>query len=273
MWPYSGESGPYDVHRYDLELDGKPGLDCVIRIGDPQDTHCEFLVYLSRDTAWKFAGFIEAGNNIVGPPAARTESTPSGRSLLVITQTMGNQYYQTETWFEVSGSSIRQCFTHYNNVVQHEPKTHPLAIPVYVDMTSTPKLFDADDGGVFVEFHVQARFAGAWHETWPDRPDTVAAKDAGLLFERTGAIRYRSKAHGAFRWDSASDWTEDEFNGVVFDDREEFLHHYAKQLAQVARAGTDAQKLWLRLYLHGCNDSADRQQVESQLPPADTNNP
>jgi hypothetical protein len=265
LWPYNDESGPYVVERFDLELDGLPGVDCAIRVGDQWSTHCEFLVFTSDGPAWRFRGAIDAGNNQTGPPTARAECTPSGKPFLVISQTNGYAYQRVESWFRISRGPVEECLARVAGISAHDVRPYPTSGPVIAEIESRSSLLDTDGGGVTAEIHVHARFRAARHPFWSKDSGPVV-EQAGVLFERQGVIRYRLGSGGTFQPDPASPWTEKDFDELRDDQRERILHRYNADLTQLARAGTEPQRAWLRLFLEMCDDTDDRRHVEDQLP-------
>jgi hypothetical protein len=265
LWPYNGESGPYAVYRYDLELDGQPGCDAAILVGDQWHTHNEFLIFCRRGDSWNFLGFIIAGNNLGPMPKARVQTTPAGRRLLIITQRGGYTDREVDGWFRIEGDTIKPCLSRYGAVIHHDLSGQASRAPLIADMDWEPRFFDTPDGRIGADVHVHARLTGGISPAWPATPERDLAKDAGVVLDREGTIRFRADSSGVFHFDTSSDWTEDELDMVGFDSPDEFLHRHAARLIPLARTGTDAQKAWLRLFVGLCNDCDAKTQIKESL--------
>jgi hypothetical protein len=82
MWPYAGESGPFQVIRHDMELDGRAGIDCALQISDPYLTHTQLLLFTCEFDRWTFAGTVDQANNAHSPAVIFMEADEVGPVLV-----------------------------------------------------------------------------------------------------------------------------------------------------------------------------------------------
>jgi hypothetical protein len=107
-----------------------------------------------------------------------------------------------------------------------------------------------------VTYRVEAAYSGNVEPSWGRQP----------LFQREGVARFVQVANGRFILDTShSTWTEGQLTGLATDGPDEFLLHNARQIAELARSENPDNRLWVGALLSQCRDSAQKDQIASQM--------
>ncbi len=268
-WPYDGESGPLQVRRFDLELDGQPGVDCVVHIEDAHHVHGEMLFFLRRGDTWSCAGLVDVGNQTVRSPEPRSETAPDGRAWLVVRECSGSSgagtSYQLvqDTWLSVDEYGVRLALQ--TSVEGHRKGRRPLgALPVEWELSSAAPKISITGSGLELEYTATIHATAAWPDGWPGSLAQMPLDPAAELFTREVVMRFRwDPVQGSLTPQPGIDpWIgQSGVSDALLGGPDEFLHAAAADLEPVARRPSAAQREWLDMYLNQCSPTPERERL------------
>jgi hypothetical protein len=253
-------SGPFSARVFHLEVDGRNdggnGTDAVVRIGDPAEWDWQYLVFASRSSGWKFLGNIDLPNNRLEDPKPESVVIGPGRAWLVVHSLRPSNNglsaeYDTR-WFQVMGDRLVEVLKMPGHGRRYDSSL-PFSVTYRAEVIDT---FLTPENQAAVTYRVEATYFGSGTPAWGREP----------LFRREGIARYVQAANSRFILDSSqSTWTEGQLTGLAKDGTDEFLHHNARQVSELARSEDADKRLWVGALLSQCQDSPEKEQISSEM--------
>jgi hypothetical protein len=260
-WAYNGESGPFRVSRIDLEIDGQPGEDCIVLIGDSSGSHWHALVFAHTGEAWRLVTWLDLPNSPRAAPQFRSESH-AGALWLVVTQLAGHgSDYQLwrDAW-------ISCAHRHISTVLQTHVRGHGLS-PSWErnwSLASEPPVITRERRRWLIEYPVEVTFtAGAdlWTEVNGRTPPPT-------LFKRCGTLRYESRSRtGPFLPAASVDgsWEPAKLENMILGWPHEFVAENIGELLTLATSGSPEIRAWLAALLEQCTPTQHTEHLRETL--------
>jgi hypothetical protein len=270
FWPYDGDSGPLEVSRSELEIDGRAGTDCVVRIGDRGGTHWEMLVFLRDGGGWRFAHCVAVPGQSLLAPTARVECAPDGRHWLVIRACLGadgnaiSYALFGDTWLSVSPSGVRIALA--ATIKGYDLRLgRPGSAEACWELDSQPCRLAPSPNGLILEYPLVLRAGAVSGQRVSGIPPPLTA----------GAELFTRRFTARFRWDpsrrvfetipGASPWERAPIMEALLNGPDGFVTAAVEDLMVIARRGTADQRAWLALYLTQCATSPARDSLLEAL--------
>lgn len=272
-WTFDIDGGLTTVRRFDLELDGQPGEDCILRLRSEQGFGHQMLLYLRRGDEYRYFGYFDVGQLLIGEPTPRTVKTPDGRTWIVVRTELGTggsdgtYALHGETWLTIRRGRLETALVdtptdgHVRNPMSG--KCH-YAVE-WVLSTSAPRLF-TDAGDVMIEYELTCRFDAGWKDAWDQLGGASEAQRAGELLTRRETIHYRwDRKQRKFLPDPGGTLPNWQSMYAMWYDSDGFLDANVDRLVEMARTAEPGRRAWLRLFLSDCAPSEQRGAVEAAL--------
>ena len=237
------------------DVDGDGRDDAVLTVCDEEVSECQILILASGDAGLHALGTVDRYNQHSRTPEWRITAAESGARWFVVESMAGSGAgfdHVVATWYEPGDGGLSE-------VLEHSVEGHVSGHDMPFNRTfhsGSPRV--SEDGSITIEVSFTATYTNG---------EAFEIEDLGELFVRSGTVRYRFDPDGgAFEHDDdASDWTEAELAGVFSDDEQGFLQHNVAQLKEMALAGTDPQRSWLRKFLERCESCPEKDIVQNVL--------
>ncbi len=272
-WTFDVDGGPITVRRYDLEIDGRPGEDCILRLRAERGFGHQLLVYLRRGDEYRYLGYFDVGQLLIGEPTPRTVKTPDGRTWIVVRTELGTggsdgtYALHGQTWLTIRNGRIEAGLVdtptdgHARN-----PKGGSRHYPVEWTLSSSPPRVFTDAGGVMIECELTCRFDAGWKDAWDQLGGASEAQRGGELLTRRETIRYRwDRKQRKFLPDPGGTLPNWQAMYAMWWDADGFLNGNVDRLVEMARTTEPGRRAWLRLFLSDCAPSEQRGAVEAAL--------
>lgn len=274
-WTFDVDGGPITVRRYDLEIDGRPGEDCILRLRAERGFGHQMLVYLRRGDEYRYFGYFDVGQLIFGEPTPRGVKSPDGRTWIVVRTELGTAgsdgtyALHGETWLTIRRGRLEAGLVdtptdgHDRNARSGRQLNR-----IEWSLTSAPPRIVSDpaSGQMMIEYDLTWRFDAGWVDAWDDVAWADHAQRGGELFARTDTLRYRWEPDQfAFRPYPAAQppYIQSQFAMVGSPDT--FLNAHLAKFLELAQTAEPGRRAWLRLFLSDCAPSEQRGAVEEAL--------
>lgn len=276
-WTVDGESGPIAVQRFDLEIDGRPGLDCVLRLSPETGFGQQMIVFLRRGAAWLYIGYFDIIQMITGLSEPTTMTDPSGRIWLRTRTELGTGITGTyalcgESWLTVRGDrlEIGLIDTVTDGYARNTDRWPTQSTIQWSFTSSEPRCFE-EGGELLVEYELECAFESGWSAAWDTADSAAIATRDQPLFTRVDTIRYRWD-RSARRFVPAAGGTAATWQALftLWNAPDALLEANRDEFIQIARGEDRGKRSWLRLFLTSCAPSESRDAVQAALDEADT---
>lgn len=268
-----GDLGPLSVDRFDLDLDGRPGLDTILRVGERTGAFDYLIVFVRRAESWRFveAALVQSLN--ASPPEPRIEVTADGRRWLVVNCGEHNPLPASrgvwmDAWLEVTADGLRPVLdtgaANLGWIALRSIGATTRFVAAAQDARLT--MLGPDEWPAAFEYELRASYRIDPAQLGSP-PDAAAPPQPIILFEDTGRIRFRwDSAARAFVIDpAASTWTTDDTFAAVHDEPDDFLMRHADRLHALAASDDPWVQAWLVEFLSLCNDGDDKRRIQSAM--------
>ncbi|MFG0286355.1 MAG: hypothetical protein ACF8R7_18225 [Phycisphaerales bacterium JB039] len=272
LQPYDGEAGPLQVSRFDLDLDGRAGMDAVVRVGDQHGLYWQFSLFRRDGSAWRFIDVVGTASNSYDAPIPRIERAADNRRWLVVAcggrNGQGDYGHWQDAWLRITPRGVHGALDTGPGQGGFIAMRSVSADNRFVDAShdSTLTILDADQwpAAFEYEFRAQYRLDPARLSSPPDAPAPPAPI---VLFEDSGRIRFRwSGAASALVIDPAhSTWTVDDTYAVAWDEPDAFLERHFEKLRELAGSEDPWIRAWLEELLGACSESAEKAELAGLL--------
>lgn len=272
-WTFDVDGGPITVRRYDLEIDGRPGEDCILRLRAERGVGHQMLLYLRRGDEYRYFGYFEVSQLIFGEPTPRSVKTPDGRTWIVVRTELGTggsdgtYAFHGETWQTIRRGRLEAGLVdtptdgHIRN-----PRGGGQHYAVEWDLSSAPPRVFTDAGDVMIEYELTCRFDAGWKDAWDQLQGASEAQRGGELLTRRETIRYRwNRKQRTFLPDPGGTLPNWQAMYAMWRDADGFLNGNVDRLVEMARTAEPGRRAWLRLFLSDCAPSEQRGAVEEAL--------
>lgn len=243
-----------------LELDGKPGAETML-ILDSWDL-CRFLIFKQNLTRrglsaqWEFMGYIDASSWYVDPQYRVL--TAGAKRWLVINENYGHGSgfgAYTDSWYEITENGMTNVLSYQSSLYS---ATWMNEKPGISRKTEVLKIEDSE-GITTVVLKSYTSYEGFLEATTELSP---------LWSNKRTATFLKGRGMHEFVFDSPhSEMAQAELSadyGEAITDEEVLKYNYM-ELNKLAAGGNAKQKEWLRSYLAACDDTIERESLQSVL--------
>lgn len=249
-------SAPENVERFDEEIDGRDGIEVILRISDSPKWGWQYLIFSNRGEEWVFLGNVDylhsygPEHRIVtkGPQDLVHRKKEDGAWLVIKSDDFhgtGASLYK-ERWWDLSGDKLREALVY--------------AVEGYV--TGWGMVFDRDFGSKILGFdrypRDQIRLYMAFWAIYYDGLENQYPDD--VLFAVAKRVTYVwDQASGRFIIDpQLSEMTQEQVDGLYKDDSTGFLKHNLDELKKLASSKDESKRAWLKRFLVDCSDGPEK---------------
>jgi len=272
-WAFDLDGGPITVRRFDLEIDGQPGEDCILRLRSERGFGHQMLIYLRRGEGWRYFGYFDVTQMLFGEPTPTSVITPDGRTWIVVRTELGtggsdgSYAFHGQTWLTIRrgrlDAGLVDTPTEGHN---RNPKGGKQYHAVEWSLASAPPRVFTDASDVMLEYELTCRFDAGWKDAWDQLGGATDAQRGGELFTRVDTIRYRLGAkEQVFLPDPGGTLPHWQALYAMWYDSDGFLNGNVDRLVEMARTAEPGRRAWLRLFLSDCAPSEQRGAVEEAL--------
>jgi hypothetical protein len=271
-WAMDGESGPIAMDRFDLELDGRPGTDSIIRLSPTIGNGQQMIVFVRRGTGWRYIGYFDIIQMTTGLSEPTTITDPTGRIWIRVRTELGIGITGTyalcgESWLTLRGDRLEIGLVDAatDGYVRNTEKWPGQACIQWTLASSEPRFF-TENGNTMVKYELSCHFETGWNKAW----DTVeaaahATRNQGL-FTSNDTIRYRwNESARRFVPDAGGTAVSWQALFALWNAPDALLDAGLDQFLDVARSADSGKRAWLRLFLSDCAPSESRAAVEAAV--------
>lgn len=247
---------------FTLELDGKPGKETMLRVDyEPIFTY-HYLIFkqvrgqAEKSTQWSFLGDIVSGGWYSGPEA-RVEIAGAGRWLVVGgVSGHGSGFHSTaERWYEISEAGVVK-------VLSYQTRLFASTFGAGPGTERETRILKSEYRAGMATLVLQSTTSYAGYKHLAERFPLWSSKRTVTFIKVPGSPR--------FTFDSLhSEMMEKELINCYGDCEhvtdEEFLKYNYHELVRLAARGNAKQKEWLRSYLDTCDDTMEKQSLQTVL--------
>lgn len=272
-WAFDTDGGLTTARRFDLEIDGQPGEDRIVYLRAERGHGHEMLVFLRRGDGFRYAGYLDIMQLIIGEPTVRSVKSPDGRTWIVVRTELGiggsdgTYAFHGETWLTIRRGRLEAGLVdtptdgHIRN-----PRGGGQHYAVEWDLSSAPPRVFTDAGDVMIEYELTCRFDAGWKDAWDQLQGASEAQRGGELLTRRETIRNRwNRKQRMFLPDPGGTLPNWQAMSAMWWDADGFLNGNVDRLVEMARTAEPGRRAWLRLFLSDCSPSEQRGAVEEAL--------
>lgn len=259
--PYSIDAGPLQVDRFEVELDGKDGMDAVVRIGDKNGMQWQFLVFLSDHDGWHLVETLNT-SGMNANPKLRVERGTHGERWLVMTSSMGrgkNYLLASDSWLEVTQDGIRGVLSAPRNGY------YTNATIVDWELSAESIVLDTTDG-MSIEYSLKATLMASEANAAASDPLVFFPDEPVPLLDRREVVMYVWNGSRFVLETGQVGWPD---AGLVYDllqsDADTTLELYAQEIRTLAKSDDPWVLRWVRNLLSQCGESELKAEVRRVL--------
>lgn len=243
-----------------VELDGTPGGEILFKLnyGTLWTLHLIFRRVAARNTSdsgWELLGYLPYVNGAPFIPPSHRVVTHGENHWLIIKYVSGHgSAYgsDAEDWYEVGEKGVLQILTYQSGLYLG------FANPTIDNDTQVLKVEDRDG---ITALSLQASTTYGYYEMLGEKNYHLWTAKRIVTFIKGPGMR-------KFIFDQPhSELTEDAFNSTedALASSKDILKYNYRELATLAARGNAKQKDWLRSYLDTCDESPEKQSLQTAL--------
>jgi hypothetical protein len=248
----------FDVEIFQLELDGKPGSEIMLRLYSKLSEKCRYLIFKPiniRRNLWNFLGYIDVDGQKYGVPWHRSLINGNKRWLVIseLTGTGSGHSSHEDVLYLINESGVKDVFSYPSSCYWAESWTG-------VAQGFDSRILQAvSRNGTIIATVRLHRFYEAYEN---NQRIPLWSQNKIVTFRQ----RVRSEDFGFEQ--RSSDISREEFETVYLGDAlsaSDVLKYNHHQLARIAAGKESKRKEWLRKFLDHCNDSEEKQSLQEAL--------